>query len=60
MGSLIKRLLTIRDALVEKEGSIVEATNRVDSWVVNDTFNAYLVYDYFKGAADCFGSSFCP
>ncbi|KAI5675421.1 hypothetical protein M9H77_06371 [Catharanthus roseus] len=48
---LIKRFLTIRDALVEKEGSIVEATNRVDSWVVDDTLNTSLAYDYFKGVA---------
>ncbi|KAI5653106.1 hypothetical protein M9H77_30293 [Catharanthus roseus] len=48
---LIQQLFKIRDALVEKEGSIVEATNRVDSWVVDDTLNTSLAYDYFKGAA---------
>ncbi|KAI5676792.1 hypothetical protein M9H77_07742 [Catharanthus roseus] len=47
----IKRLLKIRDILVEKEGSIVEVTNLVDSWVVDDILNTSLAYDYFKGPA---------
>ncbi|KAI5668329.1 hypothetical protein M9H77_18182 [Catharanthus roseus] len=47
-AAILDRITTI-DALVEKEGSIVEATNQVDSWVVDDTLNTSLAYDTSKG-----------
>ncbi|KAI5656265.1 hypothetical protein M9H77_25058 [Catharanthus roseus] len=43
-------LITIRDVLVEKEGSTLQAANRVVSYVSDDTLNTSLAYDYFKGA----------
>ncbi|KAI5674197.1 hypothetical protein M9H77_14561 [Catharanthus roseus] len=48
LANLGGSLLTIRDALVEKEGSTLQAANQVVSWVYDDTLNTSLAYDYFK------------
>lgn len=46
---LIKHLLSIRDGLLEAEGSITAAINHVSSWVLEGAPNTSLAYDYFKG-----------
>lgn len=44
----MKRIIFIRDKLIEAEDSILSATDRLSSWHLGGSLDTSLAYDFFK------------
>lgn len=47
-SALMKRILPIRDALIQAQGSVEAAFNLMDSWAARQRFNGLAAYELFR------------